>query len=159
MNFDSPSSREQSLYDESFVQHPDFAEQTVLAAVRTWLRPQCDVVRRSKDWHDVLHDAGMTAEGIGYFDTLMRALMCASCRPLDTRCRCATDLAKDEGSLLQIIALLQRTSGDAAMQILNDWLPPPTVSRVLKIVRWFAISLLDAGLVIQVRVRRVTYMH
>lgn len=159
MNFHSPSARDQSLYEESFVQHPNIAEQTVLTAVRTWLRPECDAVQRSRDWREVLSDVGMTVDGIGYFDTLMRSLMCASCRPLDTRCRCATDLAKDEASLLQIIALLQRTYSEAATQRLSDWLPQPTVSCVLKTVRWFAIALLDAGLVIPVRARRVTYMH
>lgn len=159
MNFHNPSASDQSLYEESFAQHPDIAEQTVLAAVRTGLRPQCDAVRRSRDWHEVLSEVGMTAEGMVYFDTLMRSLMCASCRPLDARCRCATDLAKDEASLLQIIALLQRASDDAAMRILNDGLPPPAVNPVLKTVRLFAIALLNAGLAIRVRVRRVTYMH
>ena len=54
---------------------------------------------------------------------------------------------------------LQKTHSHAAMQLLNDWLPQPAVSGMLKIARWFAISLLDAGIVIRVRVRRVTYMH
>jgi len=159
MNFHNPPARNHTLYDESFTQHPDMAEQTVLTAVRTWLRPQCDSVRRTSDWSGVLHEAGMTANGIGYFDILMRSLMRASCRPLDTRCRCASELANDEASLLQIIALLQRTRSDAATQMLNNWLPQPTVSTVLKIMRWFSIALLDAGLVLQVRARRVTYMH
>ena len=159
MNFQNESTRNHTLYDESFTQHPDVAEQIVLTAVRTWLRPQCESARRSSDWSAALHEAGMSADGIAYFDILMRSLMRASCRPLDTRCRCATDLANDEASLLQVIALLQRTRSDAATKMLNDWLPQPTVSTVLKMIRWFSIALLDAGLVLQARARRVTYMH
>lgn len=159
MHFHSPPVRQNSLLDDSLAQHPDVAELTVVSAVRTWLRPQCDAVRTRNSWRDVLSEAGMTADGLTYFDMLMRALMRTTCRPLDMRCRCASDLAKDEASLLQTIALLQKTHSQAAMQLLNDWLPQPAVSGMLKIARWFAISLLDAGIVIRVRMRRVTYMH
>jgi hypothetical protein len=48
---------------------------------------------------------------------------------------------------------------DAAIRLLGEWLPPPTVSGLLKIARWFAISLLDTGLKLPVRKRSVTYMH
>ncbi|MFD1561377.1 hypothetical protein ACFSHT_37995 [Paraburkholderia silviterrae] len=151
--------RNDTLLDETFVQHPDSAEQTVLRAVRTWLRPHCDASAKSEGWRGVLADAGLAADGIDHFALLMTTLCRASCRPLDTRCRCASELAKDEGSLLQVIALLQSTRSEAAVQLLNDWLPMPSVSGMLKTARWFAIALLDAGLRLSHRARRVTYMH
>jgi hypothetical protein len=159
MNFHSSSAVMHSLLDDPSSSHADEAEQTVLNAVRTWLRPRCDAQGSNGDWRDVLSDAGLTVDGLGYFDLLMGLLRRFAYRRIDTRCRCASDLAKDEASLLQTIALLQRVRSDAAVELLNDWLPEPAVSGALKIVRWFAIALLDAGLVIQVRTRRVTYMH
>jgi hypothetical protein len=48
---------------------------------------------------------------------------------------------------------------DEAIRLLDDWLPQPAVSVMLKVVRWFAIALLEAGLELTVRERRVTYMH
>jgi hypothetical protein len=159
MNFHSSSSTVHSLLDDPARPQVDEAEHTVLNAVRTWLRPRCDAQGRSADWREVLSDAGVTADGLGYFDLLMQQLRRSARRRLDTRCRCASELAKDEASLLQTIALLQRVRGDAAVELLNDWLSEPALSGVLKIVRWFSIALLDAGLVIQVRKRRVTYMH
>ncbi|SDI19609.1 hypothetical protein [Paraburkholderia phenazinium] len=159
MNFHSSSSVAHSLLDDPSASRADEAEQTVLNAVRTWLRPRCDALGRNGSWRDVLSEAGMSVDGMLYFDLLMRFLRRCAYRRLDTRCRCASDLAKDEASLLQTIALLQRVRGDAAIELLNDWLPESAVSGVLKIVRWFAIALLDAGLVIQVRSRCVTYMH
>ena len=159
MNHTVPFTRNDTLIDDSFAQHPDTAEQTVLRAVRTWLRPHCDAYAKAENWRGVLTDAGIGAEGFGYFDLLMGTLCRASCRPLDTRCRCASELAKDEGSLLQVIALLQSTRSEAAVRLLNDWLPMPSVSGMLKSARWFAIALLDAGLRLSERPRRVTYMH
>ncbi|WP_028218815.1 hypothetical protein [Paraburkholderia oxyphila] len=155
----APFARNDTLIDETFIQHPDSAEQTVLRAVRTWLRPRCDASARSESWRGVLAEAGLAADGIDQFALLMTTLCRASCRPLDTRCRCASELAKDEGSLLQVIALLQSTRSEAAVQLLNDWLPMPSVSGTLKTARWFAIALLDAGLRLSHRARRVTYMH
>ncbi|WP_042263559.1 hypothetical protein [Paraburkholderia heleia] len=159
MNYTAPFARNDTLIDDTFVQHPDTAEQTVLRAVRTWLRPHCDAYAKVESWRGVLADAGLGAEGFGYFDLLMGTLCRASRRPLDTRCRCACELAKDEGSLLQVIALLQSTRSEAAVQLLNDWLPTSSVSGMLKTTRWFAIALLDAGLRLSDRSRRVTYMH
>jgi hypothetical protein len=43
--------------------------------------------------------------------------------------------------------------------MLSEWLPAPAVSGVLKLIRWFAIDLLDAGVELDVQARRVTYMH
>jgi hypothetical protein len=159
MNYTAQFARIDTLIDDTFVQHPDSAEQTVLRAVRTWLRPHCDAYGKAESWRGVLAEAGLAVEGIGHFDLLMSTLCRASCHPLDTRCRCASELAKDEGSLLQVIALLQSTRSEAAVQLLNDWLPTPSVSGMLKTARWFAIALLDAGLRLSDRARRVTYMH
>ncbi|PLZ04304.1 hypothetical protein CY652_01120 [Burkholderia sp. WAC0059] len=159
MNYQNPFTADDTLPDDPFAPYADTAEQVVLQAVRTWLRPHCDAHGNRASWHGTLAEAGLRIEGIGHFDLLMAALQCASNRPLDTRCRCATELAHDEASLLQTIALLQSTRSEAAMQILNDWLPPAGASGVLKIARWFAIALLDAGLELRARERRVTYMH
>jgi hypothetical protein len=159
MHFHSLSEQPYSLLDESLAQHPDIAEQTVLGAVRTWLRPQCDAVRKRESWRESLSEAGLSTDGLVSFDLLMRSIMSMSRRPLDTRCRCASELAKDEAMLLQSIALLQGMRSDEAIDLLDDWLPQPAVSVMLKVVRWFAIALLEAGLELTVRERRVSYMH
>jgi hypothetical protein len=159
MHFHSLSEQPYSLLDESLAQHPDMAEQTVLGAVRTWLRPQCDAVRKRESWRESLSEAGLSSDGLVSFDLLMRSIMSVSQRPLDTRCRCASDLAKDAAMLLQSIALLQGMRSDEAIGLLDDWLPQPAVSVMLNVVRWFAIALLEAGLELTVRERRVTYMH
>jgi hypothetical protein len=157
MHFHSLSEQPYSLLDESLAQHPDIAEQTVLGAVRTWLRPQCDAVRKRESWRESLSEAGLSTDGLVSFDLFMRSIMSMSRRPLDTRCRCASELAKDEAMLLQSIALLQGMRSDEAIDLLDDWLPQPAVSVMLKVVRWFA--LLEAGLELTVRERRVSYMH
>ena len=73
--------------------------------------------------------------------------------------RSAFLLGKDEAVILQTIALLQKTHSGAALRMLSEWLPGPAVSGVLKLIRWFAIDLLDAGVELDVQARRVTYMH
>lgn len=159
MNFHRSAAHNHSLLDDPLAQYPNLAERTVLAAVRTWLHPDCGTVRQQDSWRGVLADAGLHTDGLDHFDMLMASLTHTSCRPLDTRCRCASELARDEASLLETIAHLQSTRGEAAVRILNDWLPQCAVSGVLKIARWFSISLLDAGLEIHVRPRDITYMH
>lgn len=54
------------------------------------------------------------------FDLVMRSLATVSLRPLDMRCRCATDMAGDEALLLQTIALLQTTRSQAAVRLLGE---------------------------------------
>lgn len=150
------------LYDDPLAGDPDTAERVVLTAVRTWLHPDCGGNRQARlayTWRDVLVEAGVHADGLDHFDMMMNTLACSSQRPLDMRCRCAQDLAYDEASLLQAIAHLQSTRGEAAIGVLNDWLPAFSVSGVLKLTRWFSIALLDAGLEIRARDRNVTYMH
>ncbi|KAG0184218.1 hypothetical protein DFQ28_011570 [Apophysomyces sp. BC1034] len=159
MSFHTQPAGIRSLLDDSYSQYPDTAEQVVLCAVRTWLRPVCDARRAHQSWQQVLAHASVCGDGAEQFDILMRTLIRTSCRPLDMRCRCASDLAHDEASLLQTIALLQSMQIDTATQLLGEWLPQPTVSGVLKMARWFAISLLDAGVQLRVRRRSVTYMH
>jgi hypothetical protein len=159
MHHIAPYDRNDTLLDDSYVQHPDSTEQMVLRAVRTWLRPHCDAYGKEECWRGVLADAGIGADGLGHFDLLMGTLCRATCRRLDTRCRCASELATDEASLLRTLALLQSTRSEAAVQLLNDWLPMASVSGMLKWARWFAIALLDAGLRLSERPRRVTYMH
>jgi hypothetical protein len=158
MDFQGSFARSPSLLDDSLLHYPDVAEKTVLDAIRTWLRPECRVQRGTEDWRTGLSDAGVSLDSLRYFD-LLGTLMHSTLRPLDTRCRCATDLTHDEASLLQVLGLLQRTRSEAATRLLNDWLPEPSVGGMLKLVRWFAIALLDAGLVIPVRTRHVSYMH
>jgi len=159
MNFRSQYSSRPELVDDHPNETACTPDHTVLSAVRTWLRPACESVRGSRHWHDILSDAGLRKEGIEHFDLLMRSLMRASYRPLDMRCRCATELGKDEAVILQAIALLQKTHSGAALRMLNEWLPAPSASGVLKLLRWFAIDLLDAGVELDVQARRVTYMH
>jgi hypothetical protein len=98
-------------------------------------------------------------DGIERFDLVMRSLRAVSTRPLDLRCRCATDLAGDEVLFLQAIALLPATRSDAAIQLLSQWLPQPAISGMVKLMRWLAIDLLEGGLEIRVRERHATYMH
>jgi hypothetical protein len=159
MNFHRSAAHNHSLLDETPAAEPDLAERILLTAVRTWLHPDCGAAREQRSWRDVLVDAGLRTDGLDQFDMMMTTLTGASPRPLDTRCRCASDLANDEASLLQTIAHLQSTRSEAALRILASWLPSVTVSGVLKITRWFSISLLDAGLEIRDRARSVTYMH
>jgi hypothetical protein len=159
MSYADFSTRETSLVEDDFRQYPDVGEQTVLQAVRTWCHPRCDAVRKRQNWRDVLSDAGLTANGLIRFDMMMQTLLQASCRPLDMRCRCATDLANDEAALLQVIAHLQSTCSSIATEVLDGWLSSPAAGNALKFIRWFAIALLDAGIEINARARRVSYVH
>ena len=159
MSFYNVSGRETSLLDDAFTHYPDAGEQILLEAVRTWFRPHCDAVRRGQTWRDVLYDAGLRQPSIECFDMTVHALLRASCRPLDTRCRCATGTTADEASLLKAIAHLQAANCSAAVEALSEWLPDSSVGNVLKIMRWFAINLLDAGITIRARERRISYMH
>ena len=159
MNFRSQHGSRPELIDDHPLDAVGAPDHTVLSAVRTWLRPACESARGSLHWRDILSEAGLRQDGIEHFDLLMRSLMCVSYRPLDMRCRCATELGKDEAVMLQSIALLQKTHSGAALRILGEWLPAPAVSGVLKLLRWFAIDLLDAGVELDVQARRVTYMH
>jgi hypothetical protein len=154
MNFRSQYSSRPELIDDHVTDTGDATDRTVLTAVRTWLRPACETARGGVNWRDILSGVGLRQD-----DLLMRSLMHVSYRPLDMRCRCASDLGKDEAVILQTIALLQKTHSGAALRMLTEWLPAPAVSGVLKLIRWFAIDLLDAGLELDVQARRVTYMH
>lgn len=156
------ATRRASLIDDPLAGDPDTAERVILTAVRTWLHPACASnanPRLPHTWRDVLVEAGVHTDGLDHFDMMMSVLANSAARPLDMRCRCARELAYDEASLLQAIAHLQSTRGEAAMRVLNDWLPAFSVSGVLKLTRWFSISLLDAGLEIRARERSVTYIH
>ncbi len=159
MNFLTRHSPAFDPSDDDLAAPPDAADRAVLTAMRVWLRPDCEAAQNCPHWRSVLTSIGMRTEGIEHFDLLMRSLLHVSARPLDTRCQCVRDLAKDEASILQTIALLQKTHSGAAVRLLAEWLPAPAVSGVLKLMRWFAIDLLDAGLEIRVQNRRVTYMH
>jgi hypothetical protein len=159
MHFRSHHSSRPELIDDHQPDPSTTADRTVLSAVRTWLRPACETARGGVHWRDILSGIGLRQDGIEHFDLLMRSLMRVSYRPLDMRCRCASELGKDEAVILQTIALLQKTHSGAALRMLSEWLPGPAVSGVLKLIRWFAIDLLDAGVELEVQARRVTYMH
>ncbi len=159
MTYPALALREAPLSEDALSQYPDASEQLVLGAVRTWFRPHCDAVRQGQHWRDVLADAGLALAGIDCFELMMHALLHASHRPLDMRCRCASDIASDEASLLQTLAYLQSTDSSAATELLNQWLPSASVGHTLKIMRWFAMNLLNAGIVVRSRSRRVAYMH
>ena len=64
MNYTTAFARNDTLIDDTFVQHPDSAEQTILRAVRTWLRPHCDAYGKAESWRGVLADAGLSADEI-----------------------------------------------------------------------------------------------
>ena len=151
--------REASLSEDALHHYPDAGEQLVLVAVRTWFRPRCDSVRQGQLWRDVLTEAGLGVSCLDCFDMMMHGLLHASHRPLDTRCRCASDVAGDEASLLQTLAHLHLADSSAATDLLNHWLPSASIGSTLKLMRWFALSLLNAGIAIPARARRVTYMH
>lgn len=159
MNPHSQPTERSEAFDELMLERPEGPELTVLVAIRTWLRPCCDGRRGHLSWKEILTKAGLRPNGMEYFDLVMHSLMTVTIRPLDIRCPCATELAKDEASLLQTIALLQVTRSQAAIGLLSEWLPQPAVSGLVKLVRWLAIDLLEAGLEIRVRDRDVTYMH
>jgi len=150
---------EADVFDERWMEQPDAPEITMLIAMRAWLRPRCDAVRGVLDWRAVLRSAGLTRGGIEHFDIVMRSLRMAMPRMLDLRCRCATEMAGDEATLLQGIALLQAGRTDAAFQFLSQRLTLPALSSYLKLIRWLALDLLEAGLPIRIRERSVCYMH
>ncbi|ONC71623.1 hypothetical protein [Burkholderia pseudomallei] len=139
------------------------AARIVLTAIRRWLQPCADADDgarcRRQSWRDVLAAAGLRADGLVHFDMLMRFLMCDTCHPLDTRCRCACGPMNDEARLLQALAHLQSTRSEAALRALADWLPRCADSGVQKIARWFSIALLDAGLAIRPPAPPAAYMH
>lgn len=158
----NPSSRlagQNEAFDEAALDQPDGAEFTILTALRTWLRPRCDARPAVMHWIEVLRKSGLREEGIEHFDLVMHALIRVIMRPLDMRCRCTTELASDEASLLQTIALLQDNQSQHALNLLGAWLPAPAVSGLLKLIRWLAIDLQDAGLFVRARRRTVGYMH
>src|SRR5258708_34800034 len=94
MNFRSQYSSRPELVDDHVTDSTDAPDRTVLSAVRTWLRPACETVRGGVHWRDILIGVGLRQDGIEHFDLLMRSLMHVSYRPLDMRCRCASDLGK-----------------------------------------------------------------
>ncbi|MGS0891453.1 hypothetical protein ACVBGC_02650 [Burkholderia stagnalis] len=146
-------------FDDALLDTPDGPEMMLLTAIRTWRKPHCDARRARLDWSRMLVDAGLRIESIERFDLAMTVLMRAPTRPLETFCRCATTMTNDETSLLQAIALLQRTRSTAAVALLSEWRTQPFASELLKLIRWLAIDLLDAGIEIRVRDRDVTYVH
>lgn len=157
-----PSSRlsgRSESFDEETLEQLDGAELTTLTALRAWLRPRCEAQSAFMGWAELLRRAGLKEDGIEHFDLIMRMLTTVTMRPLDTRCRCATELAGDEAGLLQAIALLQRGHRSKAIKELGERFPAPAVSGLLKLIRWFAIDLLDVGLHIRIRERAVNYMH
>lgn len=147
------------VFDEQWMDQPDAPEIAVLIAMRTWLRPKCDASRSVLDWRTVLRGAGLMQDGIEHFDIVMRSLRVAMPRTLDMRCRCAAEMAGDEASLLQGIALLQAGRTNAAFQFLSQRFALPALSSYLKLIRWLALDLLEAGLPIRIRERSVCYMH
>ena len=159
MNLHPPPISDADTLDEHWMDQPDAPEVAVLVAMRAWLRPRCDGLRGALDWRTVLRGAGLTPDGIEHFDIVMRSLRTALPRTLDLRCRCATEMSGDEATLLQGIALLQAGRTDNAFELLSQRLALPALSSYLKLIRWLALDLLEAGLPIRVRERPIHYMH
>ncbi|WP_245933158.1 hypothetical protein [Caballeronia novacaledonica] len=131
----------------------------MIDAVRAWFRPHCDAVRGSQTWRDVLSEIGPTRDGLHRFDMFMAELARAARRPLDIRCRCAHEFAGDETRLLQSIACLQSNDRMAARVLLTDWITSSAIDRLADNTHWFAMTLLDAGVIVSKRARRATYFH
>jgi hypothetical protein len=159
MQTDQHPLRDVDPFDEALLHRHDGPELIVLAALRAWLRPHCGAVEGELDWRSALFGAGLDHDGIEHLDTLLRALTMVTPRPLDTRCRCCPALAKDEATLLQAIALLQRSRFPETVALLGDWLAGPALSGITKSIWRFAEALGDVGLVIRVREREVHYMQ
>lgn len=159
MNLDHRLTADADVFDEQWMEQPDAPEIAVLIAMRAWLRPKCDALRGVLDWRVVLRGVGLMQDGIDHFDIVMRSLRMAVPRTLDMRCRCATEMGGDEASLLQGIALLQAGRTNAAFQLLSQRFALPALSSYLKLIRWLALDLLEAGLPIRIRERSVCYMH
>jgi hypothetical protein len=151
--------REHSLLDDALAHHPDLNDQLVIDAVRAWFRPHCDAVRGRESWRDVLSENGSSRNGLQCFDMFMSELAKTAGRPLDIRCRCSQEVAGDEACLLQTIACFQSNERTAAHALLTDWFAAPTTDRLASITHWFSMTLLDAGVMVRKRERRVTYFH
>lgn len=154
-----PQSRANTLLDDVHAHYPDACDQLVIDAVRAWFRPNCDAVRNQQTWRDVLSESGSTPDGLHCFDVLMTELARTVARPLDIRCRCCHGYAGDEACLLQTIACFQSNDQTAANALLADWIAAPAVERLANIAHWFALALLDTGVTVRKRMRRVNYLH
>lgn len=159
MYADHQQTRDVDPFDEALLYRHNGPELIVLAALRAWLRPQCGAVQGELDWREALLGAGVGVEGMEALDALLRSLLYVSPRPLDMRCRCCPALDKDEATILQSIALLQRGRFKETVVLLGEWLEVPALSGVTKTIWRLAEALGDVGLVIQVRERDVQYMQ
>lgn len=159
MYADPQPTRDVDPFDEALLYRHNGPELIVLAALRAWLRPQCGAVQGELDWREALLGAGVSRDGMDYFEILLRSLLYVSPRPLDMRCRCCPALGKDEATILQAIALLQRGRFPETVALLGEWLEVPALSGVTKTIWRFAEALGDVGLLIQVRNREVQYLQ
>lgn len=153
-----PTERQEAP-DDAWLEQADGPEQLLLIAIRAWLRPHCGARHGTLRWGTLLRDAGMPLADIQHFDRAMLAMTEVAVRPLDIRCRCASDLASDEAMLLQAIALLQRARDEAATRLLRHSLSQAAASRLLMCLRGLAVALARAGVEVRVRERDFTYMH
>jgi hypothetical protein len=148
-----------ALADDTDHGGPHGPDSVVLAAMRAWLRPDCDAMRGRCAWRDVLLASGATADTFTHLDTLMRSLTIVVARPLDIRCRCCTHLGKDEEALLHGISLFQRKRVHEAVWNLAGWVSLPAASGVAKTLRRLAEALAESGIEVPIRERSVVYMH
>ncbi len=121
------------------------AELLLTATVRLYARS-----RRGEtdglDWHEGLLTAGVRPCGIVAFGILLDAILSASQAALDIRCPCCSALGKDEGKLLQAIALLQQRRFGEAHAILGRWLAPLEQGAMLSPAAHVAFACAAAGL-------------
>jgi hypothetical protein len=61
-----------TLADDTDHGGPHGPDSVVLAAMRAWLRPDCDAIRGRGEWRDVFMASGATADTLTHLDTLMR---------------------------------------------------------------------------------------
>lgn len=97
------------------------AERALLMAVRRWGRGGS--ARGMMGVRQSLMQAGMPAQALLPFFTLLGVLAADHSRALEIRCPGCMDVGMDEARLLDALAAAQAGEGDAAMDVLERWLP------------------------------------
>lgn len=154
-----PNHNDFDVQDETILHSTRAPELIFLAAMRAWLRPYCESTRRRLETRDVLFAAAIDDEGVEAFERLMRGILKLHGRGFDSRCRCCSQLAADEGALLNTVALLQRGCYAEAVEWYAERLPLESAERIVCQAWHVAGAFADAGLIIAVSERDVVYMQ
>lgn len=103
------------------------------------------------DWYESLLAAGVRPCGVVAFGILLEGILSSSASALDIRCPCCSDLGKDEGDLLQAIALLQRQRFGDAHAMLGRWFTPLEQSAMISPAAHVAFACAAAGVQVPLR--------